>query len=69
MRTESQTSMHLLMAGTLSILSVLLGLITLTMSWELWTVPMMAAGCLVVWWLHIGRVESHLFADVPVLVC
>ena len=40
MRTESQTSMHLLMAGTLSILSALLSLITLTMSWELWMVPM-----------------------------
>ena len=63
MRTESQTSMHLLMAGTLSILSVLLGLITLTMSWELWTVPMMAAGCLVVWWLHIGRVGSEMLYE------
>ncbi len=63
MRTEAQTSMHLLMVSTLSILSVLLGLITLTMSWELWTVPMMVAGCLVVWWLHIGRVGSEMLYE------
>ena len=63
MRTESQTSMHLLMAGTLSILSMLLSLITLTMSWELWTVPLMAAGCLVVWWLHIGRMGSEMLYE------
>ena len=60
MRTESQTSMHLLMAGTLSILSTLLSLITLTMAWEFWTVPLMVAGCLVVWWLHIGRIGSEI---------
>lgn len=63
MRTESQTSMHLLMACTLSILSLLLTLITLTMSWELWTVPMMAVSCLVVWWLHIGRIGSDLLYE------
>lgn len=63
MRTEAQTSMHLLMAGTLSILNVLLGLITFTMSWELWTVPMMFVGCLVVWWLHIGRIGSEILYE------
>ena len=63
MRTESQTSMHLLMAGTLSILSALLSLITLTMSWELWMVPMMILACLVVWWLHIGRVGTEMLYE------
>lgn len=63
MRTEAQTSMHLLMAGTLSILTVLLGLITFTTSWELWTVPMMVVGCLVVWWLHIGRIGSEMLYE------
>lgn len=63
MRTESQTSMHLLMAGTLSILSTLLSLITLSMSWEFWTVPLMVVGCLVVWWLHIGRVGSEILYE------
>ncbi len=63
MRTESQTSMHLLMAGTLSILSTLLSLITLTMAWEFWTVPLMVAGCLVVWWLHIGRIGSEILYE------
>ena len=56
MRTEAQTSMHLLMASTLSVLSILLGLITFTLSWEMWTIPMMVVGCSVVWWLHVGRV-------------
>lgn len=63
MRTESQTGMHLLMAGTLSILSLLLGLLTLTLSWELWTIPMMMVGCLVVWWMHIGRIGSEMMYE------
>ena len=63
MKTEAQTSMHLLMAGTLSILSILLSLITMTLSWELWTIPMMVTGCLVVWWLHIGRVGSEMMYE------
>lgn len=60
MRTEAQTSMHLLMASTLSILSVILSLITLNMMWELWMIPLITIGCLAVWWLHIGRIGSDL---------
>ena len=60
MRTESQTSIHLLMAGTLSILTLFLGLVALTMSWELWMVLLMVLGCMAVWWLHIGRVGSDI---------
>ncbi len=63
MRTEAQTSMHLLMASTLSVLSILLGLITFTLSWEMWTIPMMVVGCSVVWWLHIGRVGSEILYE------
>lgn len=63
MRTEAQTSMHLLMAGTLSILSVLLSLITITAGWELWTIPLMMIGCLAVWWLHIGKVGSEMLYE------
>ncbi|MCI9143116.1 MAG: response regulator, partial [Lachnospiraceae bacterium] len=63
MRTEAQTSMHLLMAATLSILSVILSLITLSMAWELWMIPLIIIGCLVVWWLHIGRIGSELFYE------
>ncbi len=48
MRTESQTSIHLLMAGTLSILTLFLGLVALTMSWELWMVLLMVLGCMAV---------------------
>lgn len=63
MRTEAQTSMHLLMAATLSILSVLLGLITLSMVWEFWMIPLFVVSCLVVWWLHIGRIGSELLYE------
>lgn len=63
MRTGSQTSMHLLMAGTLTILSVMLNLIILTMSWEAWMVPLIIASCFVVWWLHIGKIGSDLFYE------
>ena len=63
MRTESQTSIHLLMAGTLSILTLFLGLVALTMSWELWMVLLMVLGCMAVWWLHIGRVGSDILYE------
>ena len=63
MRTEAQISMHLLMAGTLSILGVLLSVITLLRPWELWMIPLIIIGCLVVWWLHIGRIGSELLYE------
>ena len=55
MRREEQTSIHLLMAGTVTMFSVVLSLIIVGISWELWMVPLLAVGCLVVWWLHIGK--------------
>ena len=59
MRTETQTSMHLLMVSTISILAILLSAITVFRSWELWMIPLMLIGCLVVWWLHIGRIGTE----------
>lgn len=63
MKTEAQISMHLLMAGTLSILSVLLSVITLFRQWELWMIPLIVIGCFVVWWLHIGRIGSEILYE------
>ena len=63
MRTEAQTSIHLLMAGIISVFNVLLILITIAMSWELWTVVLTVVGCLVVWWLHIGRIGSDMLYE------
>ncbi len=63
MRTEAQISMHLLMVSTLSILSVLLSLITLFRSWELWMIPLVIIGCLVIWCLHIGRIGSEILYE------
>ncbi len=63
MRTEAQTSIHLLMAGIISVFNGLLILVTIAMSWEPWTVVLTAVGCLVVWWLHIGRVGSEMLYE------
>ena len=38
MKAEAQISMHLLMASTLSILSMLLGVIILVRPWEMWMI-------------------------------
>lgn len=58
-RAEPQTGVHLLMACIASIFGVLVSLAALAMSWELWTIPLMAAGSLAVWWMHIGRAGSE----------
>lgn len=63
MKTEAQISMHLLMAGTLSILGVLLTAITLFRPWELWMIPLIIIGCLVAWWFHIGRIGSEILYE------
>ncbi len=60
MRTEEQTSMHLLLAVIVSVFSVMLFLITAALSWELWTIPLIMTGCFSVWCLHIGRIGSEL---------
>ncbi len=56
MRAEEQTSRHLLLAVISTVFSGMLCLITAVMAWEFWTIPLMAAGCLSVWLLHIARI-------------
>ena len=58
MRTGEQTSRHLLLAVIATVFSGMLSLITVVMAWELWTIPLMAAGCFSVWLLHIAKVGS-----------
>lgn len=63
MRTEAQTSIHLFLAGIISVFSAILIGITVAMVWEPWTVFLTTVGCLVVWWLHIGRIGSELLYE------
>jgi signal transduction histidine kinase/CheY-like chemotaxis protein/HPt (histidine-containing phosphotransfer) domain-containing protein len=63
MRTEEQTSRHLLLAIVTTSLSAMLGLITIVTAWEFWAVPLMAAGCFSVWLLHIARIGSDVMYE------
>lgn len=63
MKTAGQTSKHLLLAAIVTVFSVMLILITLTMKWEPWIVPLIAAGMFSVWFLHIGRNGSEIFYE------
>ena len=63
MRAGEQTSRHLLLAGIVTVFSGMLGLVTLVMAWEPWTVPLMAAGCFGVWFLHIAKIGSGVFYE------
>ena len=58
MRAEDQTGRHLLLAVIATIFSGMLSLVTIVMAWEFWMVPLMAAGCLSIWLLHIARLGS-----------
>ncbi len=53
MRAGEQTGRHLLLAVITTVFSGMLGLTTAVMAWELWTIPLVAAGCFSVWFLHI----------------
>ena len=44
MSEERQTGKYLLLASIASVYSAMLALITLTMSWETWMVPLMVFG-------------------------
>lgn len=59
MRTERQTSKYLLLASIVSVFSVMLALITVVMSWEMWMIPLIVFGMFSVWCLHIGRIGSE----------
>lgn len=63
MRTEEQISMQLLQAATVSVFSVILILITMAMSWEMWMTPLIVIGSVSIWCLHIGRTCSGTFYD------
>ena len=63
MRAGEQTSRHLLLAVITTVFSGMLGLVTVVMAWELWTIPLMAAGCFSVWLLHIAKTGSGVFYE------
>lgn len=63
MRAGEQTSRHLLLAVITTVFSGMLGLITVVMAWELWTIPLIAAGCFSVWTLHIAEIGSDKFYE------
>ncbi len=59
MRTEEQTSVHLLLACIVTVVGMMLILTTIAMSWELWMIPIIVIGSSIVWFLHIGRAGSN----------
>ena len=63
MRTEEQTSVHLLLASIVTVFGVILILTTIAMSWEFWMVPIIVIGSSIVWYLHIGRAGSNVFYE------
>lgn len=63
MRAKGQTSIHLLLAGIVTIFGVMLMLITIAMSWEPWMVPIIVTGNSLVWILHIGRIGTESFYE------
>lgn len=63
MRIEEQTSRHLLLAVVNTVFSGALCLIVSAMAWELWALPLTAAGCFSVWVLHIARIGTDTFYE------
>ncbi len=63
MRTEEQTSMHLLLASIITVFGVMLIFTTIVMSWESWMVPIIVIGSSVMWCLHIGRSGSNVLYE------
>ena len=63
MRAKGQTSVHLLLAGIVTMFGVMLILITIALSWELWMVPVILIGNTLIWCLHIGRIGSETFYE------
>lgn len=63
MSAEKRTGIYLLLASVVSVFSVMLILITIAMSWELWMIPLIFIGCSIVWMVHIGRFGSELFYE------
>ena len=63
MRAKGQTSIHLLLASIVTTFGVMLILIIMSMSWELWMIPVILIGNTLVWCLHIGRAGSDIFYE------
>ena len=63
MRSEEQTSRHLLLAVIITVFSGILSLVTLVMVWEFWMIPLVVAGCWSVWILHIAKLGSDTFYE------
>ena len=63
MRAGEQTSRHLLLAAITTVFSGILSLIIVVMAWEFWTIPLLAASCFSVWFLHIAKVGSDTFYE------
>ncbi len=63
MRGNGQTGQHLLLAGVVTVFSVILIMLTIVMSWELWMVPLIMLSNFSVWFLHIGRLGSGIFYE------
>ena len=63
MRADEKTSRHLLLAIVTSIFSSVLNVVTVCMGWELWIIPLIAAGCVSVWVLHIARIGPDILYE------
>lgn len=63
MRERSQTSIHLLLACIVTMFGTMLILLTLSMSWEPWMIPIIVVGNSLVWFFHIARVGSENFYE------
>lgn len=58
MRAEEQAGRHLLLAVITTVFSGVISFVTVVLAWEYWMIPLMAAGCLSVWLLHIAKFGS-----------
>ncbi len=63
MRGEGQTSKHLLLASVVTMVGMMLMVITIAFSWELWMVPVFLIGNAAVWFLHIGKFAMEEFYE------
>lgn len=63
MSAKRQTSIHLLLACIVSLFGMMLILIIMAMSWEMWMIPVILIGNSLVWILHIGRTGSDTFYE------
>ena len=63
MKTKGLTSLHLLLAGIVTLFGTMLILVTIAMSWEPWMVPIIIIGNSLVWILHIGRFGQETFYE------